>query len=63
MKVVEGSFVTQKVLEFVCTTVLEILVTYTLKEMISSGFQVAYQKHMVQPIEVAIDSYLPQRGN
>ena len=42
MKVVEGSFVTHKVLEFVSTAILEILVTYTLKEMISSGFRVAY---------------------
>lgn len=39
---------------------LEMLVTYNFKEMISCGFWVEYQKHLVSPIEAAIDSYLPQ---
>lgn len=60
MKVVEGCFLTHDVLEFVCTAILDMLVTYNFKEMISCGLWVEYQKHMVYHIEVAIDSYLPQ---
>jgi hypothetical protein len=47
MKVVEGSFVTHKVLEFVCAAILDMLVTYNFKELISCGLWVEYQKHMV----------------